>query len=455
MDGIVKLNPGQTLSDVLNKSDHEPIIENQVKNPESDRDSLKFPLEVLPEVVRDYIDSNAECLNLVPDFMGTAFISAAASILGNSYVLKIKEGWYERPLFWNVIVGSSGMRKTPSIDKIIFPLHKIDMHFYDKYQSDLRANEERQTNFNSRQLIVTDTTIEALINTLESNSNGILLYKDELISWINDLTRYSKGSAEPQWLSIYSNQPIKLNRKTNKEIVRIENPFVNVLGGIQPGILKTLFSDDREANGFTSRLLFTFPSKIDRTISTKEVPQQLNESYRNYVNRFAGLNGLIKIENPEQHVVDFDQYARDEFFAWSNSYINKQLNNNNINEREEAVLSKLEAVCARLALVLHISTALANSVEIPVTIGIKTLKDAQILVNYYFANFQKVYDLLNNDESNKDPIELKISRIVIMRMMEGIPLSNIAKELNSLGFKNVQIKNVLNVHRNTISNWIN
>ena len=236
----------------------------------SPAETMPFPIDIFPNAVKEYINGCTASLNLVPDFIGIGVLSAVATLIGNSYRIQIKRGWTERSILWLAIVGYSGIRKTPSLDAAIKPLQKIDRVMYANYCEELEACKSQKEPNNQKkptpkQLLVTDSTIEALIPILKNNPNGILYFKDELIGWINDLTRYSRGSAEQQWLSLYSNQPIRLNRKTEDENYRVDYPFANVLGGLQPDVLPSLFENDRGINGFTSRIAFSFPEPVKKT----------------------------------------------------------------------------------------------------------------------------------------------------------------------------------------------
>ncbi len=427
---------------------------------ENDFDNVKpFPLEIFPEVVRNYIKGCTECLNLVPDFMGVSVLSAVASIIGNSYQIKVKEEWLERPILWIAIVGYSGVRKTPSLKMIIDPLQKIDKRMYQKYCKEKNQyDSEKELGSPSKpipeQLIVGDTTIEALFPILKNNPNGVLYYRDELIGWINDLTRYSKGSAEQHWLSLYSNQSIRLNRKTTEDNLRIDNPFVNVLGGIQPDVLSKLFEDDRGINGFTSRILFSYPSDVKRTISNKELPSSLIAEYDNFINRFLYIE-KNKEENESIHpiILPFSTSAKQLFLEWDENFINSKINDEKLPEIVKSALSKLEALMPRLALVIQFIDDIGLQKPEPTEVGIQAAKKAIILVNYFYTNSLKVQSKIQDKGSNKKGKETQLLRTFSLSLIDGKTKEEAIRQLINDGYGNNEIARALQKSKTTISFW--
>lgn len=71
---------------------------------------------------------------------------------------------------------------------------------------------------------------------------------DELASWFKNFNRYNKGSEQEFWLSVWSGNTVKVNRKTSDQY-NIPLPFISVAGTIQPGVLNEL-ADNRTENGF-------------------------------------------------------------------------------------------------------------------------------------------------------------------------------------------------------------
>src|SRR5690606_26814190 len=69
-----------------------------------------------------------------------------------------------------------------------------------------------------KQILAADTTIEALINLHNESKNAIGIDKDELDGWFKDMNKYREGSDKQQWLSIWSNNSIIVNRLSRSDL---------------------------------------------------------------------------------------------------------------------------------------------------------------------------------------------------------------------------------------------
>lgn len=421
--------------------------------------NIPFPIDVFPPVIKDYIESCHNSLNLIPDFMGIGALSVAATLIGNSYRIQIKEGWMERPLFWMAIVGHSGIRKTPSLDAMIRPLQLIDKTMYTQYLEELEKYQSKKTESDSKttipkQLVVTDSTIEALIPILKDNSNGILYFKDELIGWINDLCRYNKGSAEQQWLSLYSNQPIRLNRKTEGDHVRVDNPFANVIGGIQPDILPSLFENGRGINGFTSRIIFSYPDSVKRKLSHKNMKPHIVRKYDHFISRLFDLeknrNHAGKIE---PITLEFSDSAQERFYTWDEVFINNHINDPTLPEAMKSALSKLEALMPRLALVIQFMEEVAALKEEPKEVSLDATNKAIQLIDYFYAHFLKVYGKVNNGAIHPPNREHLLLKNFAKDVLNNYQKEDIIKKLLASGFNNAEISRALETPKSNISYW--
>jgi len=429
--------------------------------PNSNSPITKFPLSVFPAVVTDYISACQESLNLVPDFMGLGVISAVATLIGNSYQIQIKPGWKERPLFWFALVGHSGIRKTPSLSTVLRPLSSIDSKYYSQYCDALRAfqREDKLAEHKpvAKQLVVNDTTIEALVNILKDNPSGVLYHKDELMGWINDLTRYNKGSAEQQWLSIYSDQSIRINRKKDDQHLLIKHPFVNVIGGIQPDVLPGLYKEDRGANGFTSRIAFSFPDDTTRRVSTLEMNTRLSEEYDNFIERFQFIERLPIKEGVQPSIVlPFTSKAQQRFYEWDEDFVNHRLNMPGISPSIKGVVSKLEALMPRLALVFAFIDRLAVPIIEPTAVDLIATEKAIQLTEYFYAHYLKVQQQIGllTATNTPDHKNLLILRRFSEQILQGYSKEQSIKALISEGFRNADIAAALNTAKTNISYWL-
>lgn len=239
---------------------------------EDDRPKAQgFPVHALPDAMQTLGKDLEQDLGLGTDYTCPVMIVAASVAIGTSARMQAFPGMEEHPSVWVVVVAPPGTGKTPAAKKVLGPLRKVDAEHYRTYQAaqlqyrkELREarKDEGATEPPSpvcAQHLVSDITMEALLNVLRVNPRGVGLVRDEFAGLVGDFGRYSNGSDEAKYLSMWSGDPVSMNRKTNNEIVAVAAPFLSMFGGIQPGVLNRIAADGRDQNGFLDRLLFVYP----------------------------------------------------------------------------------------------------------------------------------------------------------------------------------------------------
>ena len=203
--------------------------------------------------------------------MGAALLWLISVSIGNSLRLQVKTGWVEIATIWVAVVGKAGIGKTPSISNIIFPLEKINnreitnyIKEAEKYEvfNNLSNKEKKETVEVSKpvkkQFIANDITIEALVDLHQQSDNSVGVFKDELAGWFKDMNKYKPGSDLEFWLSSWSGKAVNVNRITRAGSF-VPKPLIPVLGGIQPSIFSTFYTEENKENGFMDRMLLSYP----------------------------------------------------------------------------------------------------------------------------------------------------------------------------------------------------
>lgn len=219
-----------------------------------------FPLVAFPEKLQDNIRAARDTLNFPEPYTASVMLLAVAVAIGNTRVLKVKEGWMVKPILFLALVGEAGANKSHPISFVLKPLERINnahIDAYNKALADYRKVKDANPSDKPqpRQVLVSDITTESLVQLHRSNPLRLCLRCDELAGWISNFNRYRKGGDEQLWLSIYSGQPLCVNRKTMDDILSVPDPFICVVGSIQPDILTATFSGERRSNGFLPRIL--------------------------------------------------------------------------------------------------------------------------------------------------------------------------------------------------------
>lgn len=306
---------------------------------------IDFPIDLLPEWLQETIKEHSESYGTPQELWAIAFLSGIATAAGKRIYL-INNNYRNYPQLWIMVVGSSGTGKSEAFRVAFRRISEIDAEKFARYQEayrDWEINEKAGAAPRWEQMIIGDTTPEAMFSVLAHSPNGLTLYRDELSGWFSDFGRYNKSGEVGHYISIFDNQALSINRKKEQPQLIIE-PFLNIFGTIQPGILTELLNKkDFELSGFAQRFLFLYPEfperKYKRTTTTPST-----EFYDKVINAIVTDNG----EN-EIFLSDEAEDRYEEFFNELEIIKSKS------NDFWAAVYSKAQIQTLRLALTVKIS----------------------------------------------------------------------------------------------------
>lgn len=375
----------------------------QEKKQELSKEQNPFPVEVFPELIQKIIRETNESLNFPVDFIGASIMYAVSVAIGNTYKVRIKQGYQQNAVLYLSIVGKAGTNKTHPISWALKPINQKDKIKFEEYLEQFRKYEEYNrltTNEKKQQekikppkkpkweqLLVSDFTPESLTEIMDFNKRGIGVYADELAAWFNNFNRYNKGSEEQFWLSIWSGTAIRINRKTSNPIM-IQNPFVSVIGTVQPAVLEQL-ALNRTENGFIDRLLFVVPDKLQKEYwSEKELDPVIETEW------FTILETLLNLKVGNQpEVLEFSVEARAEMFLFNRKLTD--LCNRTESDSIRGIYAKIEQYALRFSLLLEMLKFACFESE-KQEISLQSVQGAVKLVEYFQNSAIKVHKLLND-----------------------------------------------------------
>jgi len=404
-------------------------VKESVKRIGEQKTSL-FPIEAFPERIQNIVNCFFETYQLPVDYHCTAILVAASTAIGNAYCAKYKSREVYPCNLFTCIIGPPGIGKTPAMRFGMYPIYNIERRYrkihnekmtqwHQKCEDAKRNNDTLPQAPKSMDVVIKDSTVESINQILESNPKGVVLDQDELLAWVKGMNSYRKGSDLEYFLSIWSGTPVKVTR-TAKDTKWIEYPFLNVIGSVQPKMLKDLITNDKANNGFLDRILFSYP---DDFVVSQETDIDVDESvYRLYDNIIQFLHELPnefvshRDDITEQEYLEINRIevpltakARDLYKKYRNDIVAQQ------NQAEEesvmGLLSKLKQYCLRIALILElldlacrampaegnsddwspIDIGLARTLEI----GEKSIERAKLIIEYFKRTSLKVLDQLD------------------------------------------------------------
>lgn len=368
-----------------------------------------FPVEVFPMPIQQIISSTKQCLNFPADFTGASILFAASLSIGNTYRILVNKGWQENSVLFIANVGRPGTNKSHPLSFILQPIFDRQEKNYTEYEKKkkefdkvfkLTKDERARQGYDEpvrpfwEKYTVTDYTPEALNEVHKHNKRGIGVYSDELAGWLKNFNRYHKGAEQEFWLSVWSNKPINIDRKTNEPIY-IPYPFISVVGNIQPSILFELAKNSRAQNGFIDRLLFAFPEGLRKVYwSDEELDPTVAENWNLIISNLLVLPlSLNENLTPNPIILSFDQEASDKIKDWQKH--NTNLCNSAEDESLEGIYSKLEVYAVRFSLILEMLMFACGKSD-KQSIGIEAVNGAIKLVEYFRATAAKVNSIISN-----------------------------------------------------------
>lgn len=329
--------------------------------PSPDEKTDNFPIEVFPESIQDYILELNRTLNFHIDFSAAAAMFTIATINGNKYKLRVKNGWEAQTIFWFACVGYPGTIKTHPVKTMIKPLSNIDIlskKIYDlqmsTYNPDAKSkNKQPKPHF--KQLLISDYTLEALHSIHDINKRGIGLYKDELKGFLNDMNKYRKGSDEEFWLESFNNGSYIVNRVT-KEPIMVKNICINMIGTIQHDVLAKVVTEYR-GNGLIDRFLFTASEAKVYKLTTDEIDPFHGNIWDDLIQNCNRHFNYIDAEDTEVLTMDADTFAI--YQQIDASYVAMQ-NSEDYSQEIKNYLSKMKTYVPRFALLLAIMESVCD-----------------------------------------------------------------------------------------------
>lgn len=231
-----------------------------------------FDIAFLPDSIAPWVADIAERMQCPVDFVAITAMVALGAVIGRKVAIRpqSKTDWFEVPNLWGCVVGPPGAMKTPAMSEALVPLDRLEGEARKKNETLMRAyghaaaehklrkeaeakrlrdalkkgsvdavhsnlNEPKEPK--ARRYIVNDTTYEKLGEILVDNPNGVLEFRDELLTLLKTLDREEFASARGFFLTAWSGKVGYTFDRIIRGTKHIEAACVSLLGSTQPGKL--------------------------------------------------------------------------------------------------------------------------------------------------------------------------------------------------------------------------
>ena len=367
----------------------------------SDIDLLKkrvpdavFPWDSFPPYMSDAFKDLSMDMGVQPEMcavVGLGILSAAVGSVVKS--VSVKKGYSAPVNLWIVIIAGTGEKKTPVISRLMKPIHKKQKELVNEYNKLLKEWEQSQkqksTNDDPEPKLVslysTDPTLEALVRLLCYNSHGILLYQDEIPGLLLGFDKYrgGKGGDREQYLSLWNAQPIKIDRV--KESFYAPDPYLSIIGGMQPQKTVRLFGEDSFDDGLISRFLFYRKSYISKKVTLHEWSSDYEKYWTDLILYCYSMNRQNKLQ------LALNDAAKQVFIDYENSLTALTPY---VPSRFAVFIPKAVNYVLRISGILHVIESLHNGqTPIPQEISADTVTRAVNLVKFFLSQARQIVEL--------------------------------------------------------------
>ncbi len=372
-----------------------------------------FPIEHLPEAMRDYVQQGAESIGCDPSYIALPMFSMFAGAIGNTHCVEVKRGWIEPPVIWSCIVGRSGTSKSPALELAFKPLDLVQERMYIEHQHECAMLDADPLTSNGSsaskpaRCIIDDATLEAAFECMRDNPRGLVLKRDELAGWF-DFDRYSSGKSvgsSGRWIEFFHGRSVCVDRRTSGTIF-VRRASLSITGSIQPGVLTRIMDPKNLDSGLIARFLFAMPDPKPKRWSDRTVHPLVTRRINTIVERLCEHSMCVvepdgSQENPTPHVIALHPEATEVLRVFSDEH-------NLLVQRESehigAAWTKLECIVPRLALIMYLVREASSDPNLsdPELIDASTIRAAIELVKWFRSETKRIYTYLSLDPEQQE-----------------------------------------------------
>jgi putative DNA primase/helicase len=300
-------------------------------------------------------------------------------------------GWTIVPNLWGGIIAPPGYLKSPVIQAVTRPLDQIQTEWRDQHkeqlQDHMREKEEYElrcavwkeeykrharaktalparpddepTKPKVRRLIVNDATFEALHQTMSENPAGIFVIRDELTGWWSTLDRAGREGERAFCLQAWNGDTGHTIDRIGRGTIHVEACCMSMLGGIQPGRLRSYLADALEDGPSNDGLIQRFQLLVwpDTSPDWTYVDRPLDAAAEERATRV--LRRLVEMSEENPARFRFAPDAQEFFIQWL-SELEAKIRKDDLHPVLTSHLSKYRSLMPSLALLFGLSDRAAS-----------------------------------------------------------------------------------------------
>jgi hypothetical protein len=382
--------------------------------------SKKFPVNIYPKAVRDFI----ACQTVQKDFVAVGILSAIAVAIGKTAKLSISTGREYTTKLNICLIGISGQKKSPALDTaysaITFHDMEADKAFKaaDKqWKADKKAfddSAEKKGQFQDPkpvdyQIVIDNITMAMIGVVLSRNLDGCVIKKDELRGLFKKMSDTSTDDIEQYIQFSNNNSSTRIQRKGGAGVpeqdTKLDNPHLGVVGTTQPKFLAELFGGQNMDNGMGFRYLYCFPEKKKRQRDIrKDTPADILSGFKDF---FAAIfkRRTLKGESGASYEVSPEVWKMYEDWEFANATACEG------DDDKMGFWEKYNDRCLRLALVLQVMADSQDPDCFNKHISEGCMRDAMALIDYFIPEAWEVLSLIRGTNMISGPYAVVLNAL--------------------------------------------
>jgi len=412
----------------------------------------------------EYAFDVAERVGVDPAITVSAMLAVAAVAIHDDIRIQRKAAdteHLERAHANILIVAEPGGGKTPAINAIVAPLkriedewqaedasravaHELAMKIYAKREKTYLEKFNTLTTLDQgpemprsdapvappkpqrRRILVSDTTIEALMDVLNDNPRGVLNVQDETMGFIAGFDAYRNGSAGKDrafWLQTDNGGSYSVDRVGKR--FHVPNLGAGFIGGIQPGKLREIAAG-LSTDGFIQRAFV-----VNVGLSHKEQDRPANiEARAAYERLLRGLLALAPSVPPRPIVLSAGAHLfREHVEKIAGAYITLPTTSDALRQH----LAKWKGKFARLLLLFHAIECVAGGRPLAIEVSAETAeRAARFMMDFVLPHAMWFYAEFFQNADQRGPDARWIAGYILARKLERVTARQLKKDYRDL-----------------------
>ena len=323
----ISSQPGYVAPDEYNNPNY---AEWDMPIPFAQRELPVFPIDALPETIRNYVVAVSESTQTPVDMSASAALAILALCLQGKFRIRGKADWTEPLNLFVVIVAEPSERKSAVISFMTKPVNEFESEYNLRNSAELEVNKmkknilkKEQVNLETKaakgklehyemeelaqrladfkeitplRLFVDDVTTEKLTSVLAEGGGRAAIVSAEggIFDMLSGL--YTKNVNIDVMLKGHSGDSIRVDR-IGRNSESIMNPALTVLLMVQLSVLSGLMQNGTfRGRGLTARFMYCMPKSIvgKRKYRTDPIPSAVADDY------YALINELLDEEEKDE-----------------------------------------------------------------------------------------------------------------------------------------------------------